>query len=298
MTGKTNGIAIEMIPVDRITVLNPRVRDKKKFLEIVDSIAKVGLKQPIKVRRAESAESESAYALVYGQGRLEAFIALGEKEIPAIVAEVSEEDSLVMSLVENIARRQHRPIELLRDIAGLNKRGYSDAEIARKIGFSGEYVRCVRRLLEKGEERLLVGVETGQMPINVAMAIAKADEENAQQVLAEAYEKGLLVGKQVTRAKRLIEERGRRGKAHVRSPSVPGRRRPSAGALVRALTRQTELQRLMIKRAEITRSRLLFLVEAMQLLMDDENFVTLLRAEGMYTMPRPLAEQIAARGMG
>ena len=54
----------------------------------------------------------------------------------------------------------------------------------------------------------------------------------------------------------------------------------------------------MIRRAEITRSRLLFIVEAMQLLMADENFVTLLRAEGMQTMPRPLAEQIAARQGG
>ena len=225
MTTKADGIAIKMIPVDRITVLNPRVRDKAKFRQIVDSIAKVGLKQPIKVGRGRSSNGDPAYNLVYGQGRLEAFIALGEKEIPAIIVDVSEEDSLIMSLVENIARRQHRPIELLRDIGTLKRRGYSDAEIARKIGFSGEYVRCVRRLLEKGEERLLVAVETDQIPINVAMDIAKADEESAQEVLAEAYQKGLLLGKQVTRAKRLIEERQQRGKAPMRQAAIRGKSR-------------------------------------------------------------------------
>ena len=51
MMGPCDGLTIEFIPVDRIKVLNPRERDRKKFLEIVDSIKKVGLKQPIKVTR-------------------------------------------------------------------------------------------------------------------------------------------------------------------------------------------------------------------------------------------------------
>ena len=99
MTGSENDFTIETIPVVRITVLNPRVRDKKKFLEIVDSIAKVGLKQPIKVSRVKGPDGEAAYNLVYGQGRLEAFIALGQKAIPAIVVDVDEQDCLIMSLV-------------------------------------------------------------------------------------------------------------------------------------------------------------------------------------------------------
>ena len=51
----------------------------------------------------------------------------------------------------------------------------------------------------------------------------------------------------------------------------------------------------MIKKAEITQNRLLFIVEAMRQLLADENFVTLLRAEGLATMPRPLADLITAR---
>ncbi len=69
----------------------------------------------------------------------------------------------------------------------------------------------------------------------------------------------------------------------------------SSEALVRAYEKEADRQRLMIKKAEVTQNRLLFVVEAMRQLLADENFVTLLRAEGLATMPRPLANLIAAR---
>jgi ParB family chromosome partitioning protein len=132
MTKDPDTVTIETIPIDQITVLNPRIRNKKVFLQIVDSISNVGLKKPITVSQRKDSNGEPAYELVCGQGRLEAFIFLGQQEIPAIVIDVTEEDSLIMSLVENLARRQHRPMELLRDIGELKKRGYSDKVIAKK----------------------------------------------------------------------------------------------------------------------------------------------------------------------
>jgi ParB family chromosome partitioning protein len=296
MTKDPDSIAVEMIPVDRITVLNPRVRNKKVFRQIVDSISQVGLKKPITVSRSKESNGEPSYELVCGQGRLEAFIALWQREIPAIVVDVTEEDSLIMSLVENLARRQHRPMELLRDIGELKKRGYSDTEIAKKTGLSYEYVHSIGYLLEEGEERLLVAVESGQIPISVAIDIAEADAEGVQEALVEAYEKGLLRGKKLLTARRLVEQRQRRGKAHRRTPSDKGRSRMSSNALVRAYQKEADRQRLMIKRAEVTQNRLLFIVEAMRTLLADENFVTLLRAEGLETMPHPLADLIVARG--
>ncbi len=295
MMNTPHTIAIEMIPVDLITVLNPRVRNKKVFRQIVDSISNVGLKKPITVSQRKESNGEPAYELVCGQGRLEAFISLGQQEIPAIVVDVTEEDRLIMSLVENLARRQHRPMELLRDIGELKKRGYSDTKIAKKTGLSYEYVHSIRRLLEEGEERLLVAVESGQIPISVAIDIAEADAEGVQEALAQAYEKGLLRGKKLLAAKRLIEQRQRRGKAHRNKPSDKNRSRMSSEALVRAYQKEADRQRLMIKRAEVAQNRLLFVIEAMRTLLADENFVTLLRAEGLKTMPRTLADLIAAR---
>jgi len=72
---------IQMIPVSSITVLNPRSRNKRLFQELVQSIAKLGLKKPITVSRSK----EDSYNLVCGQGRLEAFQALGQSRIPAVI---------------------------------------------------------------------------------------------------------------------------------------------------------------------------------------------------------------------
>ena len=295
MTTEHETFTIEMIPLDRIAVINPRVRNKKTFRQIVDSIAKVGLKKPITVSQNENRDGEAAYQLVCGQGRLEAFISLGEREIPAIVVDVTEEDSLIMSLVENLARRKHRPLELLHDIGELGKRGYSEKEIAAKTGLSYEYVHSIRHLLDEGEERLLTAVETGQIPVSVAIDIAEADEEGVQEALAQAYQDGLLRGKKLLIAKRLVERRQRHGKAVLRGAPQAPRSRMSSEALVRAYEKEADRQRLMIKKAEVAQNRLLFVVEAMRQLLADENFVTLLRAEGLATIPRPLADLIAAR---
>ena len=62
-----------LIPTDRIRILNPRVRNRRNFKEMVENIARIGLKRPITVtRRADTDPTE--YDLVCGQGRLEAFI--------------------------------------------------------------------------------------------------------------------------------------------------------------------------------------------------------------------------------
>src|SRR4051794_407520 len=227
---------IEMIPVDQITVLNPRDRNQRGFSELVTSIAHLGLKKPITVTRRGD-----GYDLVCGQGRLEAFIALGEREIPAIVIEASEEDCYVMSLVENLARRNPRSLELMREIGALKDRGYNIAEIAAKIDFSPDYVGAICFLLEHGENRLLVAVERGLMPPNIAIEIARAQEAEVQQALADAYEARALPGKQILAIRRIVQQRTQMGKgapgsaadlAGPKSPlplwSKPIRRKPSA----------------------------------------------------------------------
>ena len=65
---------IQLIPIERIDILNPRERNQKAFREIVASIKALGLKKPITVtRRGQGAEER--YLLVCGQGRVEAFSA-------------------------------------------------------------------------------------------------------------------------------------------------------------------------------------------------------------------------------
>ena len=292
MTDTEDRIVIETISIERITVLNPRVRDRKKFREIVDSIGKVGLKQPIKVSLTRGADGEAAYNLVYGQGRLEAFVALGQKEIPAIVTGLSEDDSLLMGLVENVARRQHRPVEMLRAIGTLHEQGYTDRQIAAKIGYSVDYVVKIRRLLQAGEDRLLFAVETGRMPLKVAMAIAAANDEDLQRVLTQAFENHDLTLRLVIAARRWIENRPRHGR--TKRPARGARRRQpvSSAGVVHTLKRSAEQHRLLIKRADLAAGQLRFIVQGLRVLFSDDNFLNLLRAENVRTMPAPLARLI------
>jgi ParB family chromosome partitioning protein len=108
-----------MVPVSQIEVINPRERNGRVFGEIVDNIKAIGLKKPIVVTPRATAGGIEKYLLVCGEGRLKAFRSLGEEAIPALVVSVSDEDAFVMSLTENIARRQCRPLERL---AGLRSR--------------------------------------------------------------------------------------------------------------------------------------------------------------------------------
>lgn len=204
---------VQTIPIDQIRILNPRVRNRRNFQEIVQSIANVGLKRPITVSPRKTETDTASYDLVCGQGRIEAFIQLGQTEIPAIVIEAEENDCLVMSLVENCARRQHRAIDLLQDISTLRSRGYSDREIAPKIGVSVEYIHMIGSLLDKGEERLLTAVEAGILPLNMAIEIAKSSDEDVQQALTQAYmEKKLREGSWLPYGRSLSSDDGAESK--------------------------------------------------------------------------------------
>jgi ParB family chromosome partitioning protein len=285
---------VELIPIDLITVINPRVRNNRIFKEITANIAELGLKRPITVTRRTHPDGPR-YDLVCGQGRLEAYLALGQREIPAIVVEADGEDCLIMSLVENLARRQRRAIDLLHDIEGLKRRGYQESEIAEKAGLSVEYVHNVIRLLEQSEHRLLRAVEAGQIPVSVAVMIAEADDSDVQRVLQEAYESKLLRGRKLLAAKRLIEQRQRTGKGF--KTTARKREQPlSTRGLVRAYREATDKKRILIRKAEATRDRLIFVTEALRKLLSDENFTTLLRAEGLDTLPRNLADRFQTEG--
>lgn len=290
----TAAIQVRDIPIDRIRVLNPRARNRRNFQDIVNSIARVGLKRPITVS-ARGANGDAAYDLVCGQGRLEAFIQLGQSSIPAIVIDAEETECLVMSLVENCARRQHRAIDLLQDVGTLRKRGYGDAQIAQKIGVTPEYIREIAQLIENGEERLITAVEAGVIPLTLAIEISKSDDEGIQRALAQAYTEKKLRGRKLVAVRRLIEQRRRRGR-HVYE-NVYGRKdgakRPlTSDALMRTYRREADRQKVMIKKAEVTQSRLLFVVEALRALRNDEGFVNLLRAERLDNMPTYLQEQL------
>lgn len=280
---------VEMIPIEQIEVVNPRVRNVKVFREIVENISKIGLKRPITVAR-QTGSAEVKYDLVCGQGRVEAYRALKQTHIPAFVIDATSQDCMVMSLVENLARRQHRAIDLLHDIQGLKRRGYDEIDIATKTGLTLEYARAVVRLLDSGEHRLLRAVESGHLPVSVAVEIAEVEDSEVQRVLHEAYERKLLRGTKLAAVKRLIAQRQRRGKGLDKT----GSRRPlSVERLLRTYRDDAEKKRAMVQKADVTKGRLVFIIEALRTLFNDEHFLTLLQAEGLETLPGNIGARLS-----
>lgn len=144
---------------------------------------------------------------------------------------------------------------------------------------------------------MLAAVERGDLPIHVAVEIATTKDGNVKRCLAEAYERGDLKGKAVSKARALVERRLSNGKrTRGGSTGRGGHKRLSADDLVRTYKRSTQKQALLVKRAQVCESMLRIVGSALRELTHDEHFVTLLRAEKLDKMPKYLAEQMKHRG--
>lgn len=285
---------VSMIPIEHIEILNPRDRNEKVFAEIVESIRTVGLKKPITVTRISN--RNRPYQLICGEGRIQAFKQLGATEIPARIIDVNKEEALIMSLVENIARRQHRAMEFLSCIERLSDLGYDKHAISKKTGLVPEYIQGILTLLKNGEERLLYAVEQKKIPLSVALNISKTADNNSdiQIALQEAYESGDLKGHQLLQAKRVIERRQLVGKNLSYAPNSRTSK-ISANDVVKTYQKEVERVQNFVKRANHTQQVLAFIAGAISHLRKDENFFNLLRAESLDTLPQYLEVQLAEK---
>jgi ParB family chromosome partitioning protein len=275
---------ITMIPIAEIHILNPRHRDKKKFELIVQSIRNLGLKMPITVSLRAADEPEGLkYDLVCGQGRIEAYIALGYTEIPAKVVEIPKEERLIRSLVENIARRYPSPMDLIREIERLRGLGYNNQQIGEKLDVSNTTVGGMMALRKAGEERLLQAALAGRIPLWVAVEISKAETMEMQNDLLKAFESKELNFLDIRKAKRLMQKRRLLGKQYGDGPRST---RTSSEKIIATFRQETQRQKLMIKKSRVCDARLFNVVTAFNKLLADAHFLTLLRAEGLETMPK------------
>jgi ParB family chromosome partitioning protein len=265
-------------------VVNSRTRNRQKFKELVASVDHLGLKRPITV---STRNGKDAYELVCGEGRIEAFRALGRTEITAILIEASAEDSLLMGLVENLARRQPSAIELFREIGRLAKRGYKIHEIAAKVDLSPGYIRTVCHLVKQGEHHLLEALDHNVIPPTIALEIAKAQRGEAQKLLLETYAEKPHTSHQIAAIRRLIE------RCHVKAVLKGRKTRATTSSLVRAYRREIERQHLVAKKAELAHARLVFIASSLHQLLKERLFVRLLREECLEAMPLLLLQQIA-----
>lgn len=108
----------------------------------------------------------------------------------------------------------------------------------------------------------------------------------------KAYEDNLLRGRALIAARRLVDVRKRSGKAAKLTKLVGKDAATTPEGLVKAFQEDTERKRMMIRKTEATRNRLVFIVEALSQLSNDETFVAILEDEGLATIPARLADRI------
>ena len=275
--------AIILISIEDIHILNPRVRNQIIAEEIRQNIRSVGLKRPITVTPRKDAKNGKIYDLVCGQGRLEAYISAGETEIPCVVREVSEEDAHIMSLVENIARRNSNALELLQSIKYLKSQGYEDDAIAAKTNLGKEYIRGIIRLLEQGEEYLVNAVEKGRIPLYQALHIASEDDVAVQMALTEAYESGALTGKKLVDVQKIISRRNHYGK-RLSNPHHANAK-VSAEDLIAAYENGAKEKKSLLAQFNYFKHVMEYTSHALRQLLGDVHFTNQLKAVGMNEIP-------------
>ena len=186
---------VQYIPLGRIRP-NPqqprRSFDEEGLAELAASIRSCGILQPLTVRRAGE-----GYELVAGERRLRAARIAGLREVPCLVAQVGEEDSALLALMENLQRRDLDCWEEAQAIARLISRyGLSQEEAARRLGRAQPTVANKLRLLRLPEDvRALLRLQDPEVQRRAAGDMVRRGMNVAQ---AEAYVEKLLQSAQVT----------------------------------------------------------------------------------------------------
>ena len=148
----------------------------EKLQELVDSIRVHGVLQPIVVRSKGNGE----YELVAGERRLRAASAAGLTRIPAVVREMSNEQSLEAALVENLQREDINPVDAALAYKRLVEEfGLTQEELAFQVGKSRSAVANLMRLLNLPEQ-VVNFLRNGAISEGHARAIASVEGESWQ----------------------------------------------------------------------------------------------------------------------
>lgn len=182
--------------------------DEEKLEELANSIKEHGLIQPIILRKAER-----GYEIVAGERRWRACRKAGFKEIPSIIKELTDEENMLVAIIENMQREDLDPIE---EAEGLNQMatsfGMTQEEISRSVGKSRPYITNALRLLKLPEE-VKAFLSEGKLSAGHARAIAGIpDPEKQMDIALYAIEHEL----SVREIEKLIKEGGLQKKKQSR----------------------------------------------------------------------------------
>jgi ParB family transcriptional regulator, chromosome partitioning protein len=211
------------LPVDAIHA-NPR-QPRKRFdgeagSGLAESIRRQGVIQPLLVRP----RAAGGYEIIAGERRWRAARDARHEAVPAVVREADDRETLLLGLVENVAREQLSPAEEARAYAVLlDEFGLSLGEVAERVGRSKPSVSNRIRLLDLPDD-VLGMLERGQLTEGHARAVlAVPDHEGRRRLAREIVQKGLSVRAAEQRAKWAGAKQKPRARAAPIDPVIAAR---------------------------------------------------------------------------
>ena len=164
--------------------------DGEKLDELAQSIKENGVIQPIIVRQSPVI----GYEILAGERRYRASLLAGLTSIPAVVKQLSDQEMMVQSIIENLQRENLNPIEEARAYESLVEKGFTHAEIADKMGKSRPYISNSIRLLSLPEQ-ILSEVENGKLSQAHARSLVGLNKEQQDYFLQRIIEEDISVRK-------------------------------------------------------------------------------------------------------
>ena len=164
--------------------------DGEKLDELAQSIKENGVIQPIIVRQSPVI----GYEILAGERRYRASLLAGLTSIPAVVKQLSDQEMMVQSIIENLQRENLNPIEEARAYESLIEKGFTHAEIADKMGKSRPYISNSIRLLSLPEQ-ILSEVENGKLSQAHARSLVGLNKEQQDYFFQRIIEEDISVRK-------------------------------------------------------------------------------------------------------
>lgn len=276
------------ISVDDIVVVNSRSREPRQFADNVRSIGSVGLYKPIIVNR-RVLEHTGKYELICGEGRLLAHKQLEMKHICAEIVDLPETTAQLMTLSENIARNPPATIEFARALQQMRNDGMTVRELAQICGRSESNISKLLSLLDKGEDRLVKGVEDGLLPLDFACIVAESDSRSIQHLLIDAYDSGLVNAGNVAAVRAVIEERMQeiteKSSSNIATTSKISPQDWTVGQLKKEITAVTNRKEHYVHQANIRMNRVMALLAILKDLDTRPEFMTIAKKAGKDQCP-------------
>lgn len=167
--------------------------EEKALSELAESISKHGLLQPLLVRPLPL----GGYQIVAGERRYRACRMAGITEVPVIIRELGDTETMEIALIENLQREDLTPIEeALGYQVLIDEHGFSQEEVAQSVGKSRPSIANSLRLL-KLPQSILDLVSDGKISAGHARALLTLEDERLMQELAEEIIKKDLSVRQV-----------------------------------------------------------------------------------------------------